>query len=644
MFSTIALIALTVVVVAETIYIILAQRLHRRREWSRLEQLQNLSKSSDTPPSQNTDPVVLKALKGHQAHHSLRKHLFDGLSALRRSNSRLSRNIQKTLLVASDISTRAQDNLGTAKLLRDDVTEGSSAVEEIMASIASLGRQTKEQLQAVETTSESMAEIDQALQDVLKITEEKVRDTDELVRVTQTGKDKLSETDQVVRQVSEKVHNVSELITVINQIASKTNLLAMNAAIEAAHAGDAGRGFAVVAEEIRNLATSTSSNAKTITLTLKELVDQITLAGEWSQASDEAFGEIDKGVRAVTGSLKDIGNLTSGITDQSRAVVDSTLALRDIAGQTAESMEEMEIGSREIGKILTSSMGIADRLDGTMEDLVIKARDINLLATRITSAFMANAEATEQVSSMEDGAQENRNRIPTLILSHILWTAQVRCVMDGVMENPTPSLASPQSSLLDSWLQEQNGSLNPEKLLRLKDLHQQLHQTAGKLLESTQQSQIYEELLDLSHRLVQMLTTVGQSEFIQWDAGLSVGISTFDGHHQKLIALINKLYVHMESGEGSDVLSNTLGELIDYTDYHFSAEQKAFHEYNYPQVEAHTLRHESLLKQARELHSAHKNGQAILSDEVLDFLQDWVTNHILKEDREYRSFLEGKVQ
>ncbi len=143
--------------------------------------------------------------------------------------------------------------------------------------------------------------------------------------------------------------------------------MAINAAIEAAHAGDAGRGFAVVAEEIRNLATSTFDNSKTISSTLSELNDQIKEAGGFSRASGEAFVEIDKGVASVTDSFKEINRLTSEISECPLEVVESAVSLKGIRERAAESMKEMGVGSKEIRKILISSLTITDGLDSSME-------------------------------------------------------------------------------------------------------------------------------------------------------------------------------------------------------------------------------------------------------------------------------------
>lgn len=99
----------------------------------------------------------------------------------------------------------------------------------------------------------------------------------------------------------------------------------------------------------------------------------------------------------------------------------------------------------------------------------------------------------------------------------------------------------------------------------------------------------------------------------------------------------------MESGEGEAVLKKTLAELIDYTDYYFSAEQTAFTEFDYPEKDRHIMQHEALLSKARELQSGLKYGQSVLTNEVLDFLQDWVMNHIPKTDKKYSEFFKGKI-
>ena len=166
-------------------------------------------------------------------------------------------------------------------------------------SISSLKEHMITQNRVISDTSNSIEAISGSIELVADIAQKRITDTQDLHGLTTAGKAKLKETDNVIKQVHESVSQVLSLITVIDEIASKTNLLSMNAAIEASHAGEAGRGFAVVAGEIRKLSESTASNSKRITETLSKLVSQIEEARDLSVESSEAFTQIEGGVEEL---------------------------------------------------------------------------------------------------------------------------------------------------------------------------------------------------------------------------------------------------------------------------------------------------------------------------------------------------------
>jgi len=615
---------LGILLLAESVFLILWLVRNRTSQNRRLIQISELREKGILETDRSSVDTAVSAVKKALIHfNETLTRLHEDLAANERASTRLSRNIQKSLIFTADISSHAESNLSTAKKLRDDVTEGSAAVEEIMASIDSLSKQVLEQLNAIEVTSDAMAEIDAALQNVMTIASERLVETDTLVQVTKQGNNMVSETDRMIRNVSEKVDGVSALISVINSIASKTNLL------------------------------------KTISSTLGELVGEIKEAGSLSHASGEAFIEIDRGVNSVTDSFKNINRLTSGISGQSRSVVQSTVSLKNISERTAQSMEEMGIGSREIGKILNSSLEISDKLDLSLTDLMEKVRGINLLSTKISESYMKSNRSLENLgrtlmdaSHRSADSTQNRISISSIILAHINWVATSRAVMDGMISAEEVNLVDAGSCQLGIWLKSHADEVikNQGKLSNLIESHAILHNTVRELFESVKKNDrksaaaLYTNLLDESSQIVQILTTIGFDDFIKWTPSLSVNISTFDEHHQVLISLINKLFVNMETGEGDSVLKATLEELIEYTDYHFSAEEKVFADFGYSKMDQHIVQHNALLSKARELQAGLENGQAVLTNEVLDFLQDWVTNHILKTDRQYSEFLKGKVK
>jgi hemerythrin-like metal-binding protein len=129
---------------------------------------------------------------------------------------------------------------------------------------------------------------------------------------------------------------------------------------------------------------------------------------------------------------------------------------------------------------------------------------------------------------------------------------------------------------------------------------------------------------------------------ISWNENYSVKIKDIDDQHKKLIDLINELHYAMKSGRGKEVVGKILLELVKYTEQHFSFEEKLFTKYNYPEGRTHSKTHQDLIDQLNEFISKYDSGQNTLSIELMNFLRDWLTNHIMGTDKKYISFLNSK--
>jgi hemerythrin len=124
---------------------------------------------------------------------------------------------------------------------------------------------------------------------------------------------------------------------------------------------------------------------------------------------------------------------------------------------------------------------------------------------------------------------------------------------------------------------------------------------------------------------------------IKWSDDYSVGVKQIDDQHKELVDLINRLFDAMSLGKGREVLESVFDQLRKYTHVHFQTEERLMVIYGYPNYEEHKKEHEELINQINELKDKFKAGDRKITIEVVDFLKEWLLNHIKKEDQQYKS-------
>ena len=126
--------------------------------------------------------------------------------------------------------------------------------------------------------------------------------------------------------------------------------------------------------------------------------------------------------------------------------------------------------------------------------------------------------------------------------------------------------------------------------------------------------------------------------FFDWDASYSVHINQFDHHHQELIGLLNEAHENFMGKASQEETRVIIDRLVDYAQYHFSAEEKWMKAQNYHGLQHHTAEHDVFWRKIFDFQADYHRGEKQLSFEVLSLLRDWLNEHILSTDADYGRF------
>jgi methyl-accepting chemotaxis protein len=359
-----------------------------------------------------------------------------------RSSSTLASTVSEASATIEEMTVSIDQVAKNLESLAGSVMETSATIEQMATSIEAVARNAESLGAAASRTNQNVGEMAAAIHDVAKTAEEADRISQRAKEDAQTGDEAVGRTVDGIKKLSDTMENTARVITglgkrsqeigrileVIEEIADQTNLLALNAAIEAARAGEAGRGFAVVADEVRKLAERSVEATKEIGEVIRQVQQETTDAVETAKAgaseAKEGIGLADKAglalrriMDSVTRSSQLMGQIASSTARQSQAsaeVLRTAGEMMNVTNQATSAVREQASGTRQIRQAVENINKITSQVAYSTKEQASGGRQVrqavenmNRIAAQVGIATREQAEGSRQIIQ----SVENMNRM-----------------------------------------------------------------------------------------------------------------------------------------------------------------------------------------------------------------------------------------
>jgi len=309
----------------------------------------------------------------------------------------LSMNMSDSASAINEIASNVAGVKQQVQTQAASVTETASTIDAITRTVQNVDRSIEAQAQCVANSSSAIEQMIKNIDSVGTIFEENNVTIQELYKQSVNGMEGAAKANEIVSKVAEQSGLLMEASEVIQNIAGQTNLLAMNAAIEAAHAGESGKGFAVVADEIRKLAEESNSQGKHIGTVLKETTEIIHTLTVSGKAAEEAFNLVHTLAERVSNQEMQV---VAAMKEQQSASANVLRAMREITQMTEtvkSSSGEIVVGGEEIAKEMLRLDDMTRLITDSMNEMAIGINQINNAMQSINEVTKKNKLSIESL-------------------------------------------------------------------------------------------------------------------------------------------------------------------------------------------------------------------------------------------------------
>jgi len=309
----------------------------------------------------------------------------------------LASNMNETAAAVNQITANIQSIKGRVMNQSASVTETNATMEQVTTNINKLNGNVEKQSQNV---AQASAAVEEMVANIAAVTDTLIKNSvnvHTLQDASEVGRTGLQDVALDIQEIARESEGLLEINSVMENIASQTNLLSMNAAIEAAHAGEAGKGFAVVADEIRKLAESSGEQSRTISVVLKKIktsIDKITISTENVLNKFEA---IDSGVKTVAEQEDSIRNAMEEQGQGSKQILDGIEEVTEITRNVKSGSNEMLEGAQQVIAESQNLEKATQEITAGMNEMASGAEQINVAVNHVNEISGRNREGIDNL-------------------------------------------------------------------------------------------------------------------------------------------------------------------------------------------------------------------------------------------------------
>ena len=331
--------------------------------------------------------------------HAMLSVLRDEADKMGAVGSDLSSNMEETAAAIKQIG-------GNVQSVKEKAMSQAAGVSETVATIEQINGRLNKLVSSIETQAENISEsstvIKEMAENTVRITGTLEESNDLIKQVyeqTKLGKEGARMANEVVQQIAEKSESLLEASQVIQNIASQTNLLAMNAAIEAAHAGESGKGFAVVADEIRKLAEESNMQGKQIGEVIKESTEIIGRLTEAGAQAEKTFIDVYESVSKISEKEDIIVQVMYKQETNGKHVLEAIEKINDVTQTVSAGSAEMLEGGNQIALEMHKLADITRETTDSMNEIASGAEQITNAIEEVNEITQKNKQSIENLAN-----------------------------------------------------------------------------------------------------------------------------------------------------------------------------------------------------------------------------------------------------